>query len=68
MNELTRNNVHEFPHPVQRGYRSRRSEGERFHVLLNALKRESILRIQSGASDEWLAECVRWADRGCLPE
>ena len=67
MHESTDHKIHCLPDHRKRGYRSRRSPGEQLQVLTDILAREARLREQMGTPDEWLAELVNYAGRGCVP-
>ena len=66
MNELTAQ-LYRLPDHRQHGYRSRRSPGEQLQVLTDILACQVRLREQMGKPDEWLAELVKYANRGCVP-
>ena len=68
MHESTANKIHRLPDCRNRGYRSRRSPGEQLQVLTDILACQVRLREQMGAPDEWLAELVKYANRGCVPQ
>ena len=64
----TRNNIARLPLPFKQGYRRRRSPGEQLQVLTDILACQVRLREQMGEPDEWLAELVKYANRGCVPQ